>query len=901
MHLLFRASSLRGSLLASAFFLIVFLAGCDLTGDNEDPATKAQRLRAEAGQYLAQHDDYHAEQLLSQILPLDQQLQQWDRLAEDQFAAARVQATLGLFPSALDNYEAAWKHYRQVGDHGAEIRAMNGIGNFYVGMGDFEQGIDLLKDAVDVSRLSSNNEPDPETCMNLGNAYMWSGQYENALNQFASALGSFNKRRYPPAIVRAMSKIGYAYAKLGMRGEALGTYSSIENMLASVQNVLVKAEFDFNHGKTLEPLGEWTAAAEAFRHGIATLDDLPSHDRNDQTNSELILLYTALGKVYAHNFAFALARQNYIEAYTRAKDAGKKIPIGYLLIAIADCERKTSVVNPGQEGAIAASTLYEQAITLFSRIGNSSGESFANYRLGTLKEDEGDMESALLLYRRSFELCSRQAGEFKNWDADEEYFGLRKEETRSAVPFAQETYWYEPLVASLAREGRAEEALMAYEEAKTKILSAQLRSFPFDFRDGEEKSGVESILRQFRSESMDEAAVSFQKGLNTNQKDGQRLEAEENDLKDLKEDILTKGNSMSQRFPPLEVLFRTPTLGEAELRNALSYGTVVLDYLIAEDRIIIFVISFDGMGRQKPINVVEVPAYKDIVLEKVRQFDLMLREHIHSIGTGYVQTTDIERVSQELYNYFLRPVERLFVQRVLIVPPAEMAQIPFHAFTRSTSEGIKPMMEIADVSYLPYLSAIKGLQPPPRFVSAVVAVGNPRGNNWPLDFELRDIRSFFRSATVSVSQNANEKQLFESSGDVLQLSTDFVTDTLFPGRSTFVLSSGSITNPDADIPIAEFLRLPQYPIAYLSDGRNDESGLTPLHAALLMMNGSSNVILAMKPMEPKASKFFSEKFYSTLSKGTNVNESFRTAIVAMSTSRNFGAPYEWSQLFKFGK
>ena len=183
----------------------------------------------------------------------------------------------------------------------------------------------------------------------------------------------------------------------------------------------------------------------------------------------------------------------------------------------------------------------------------------------------------------------------------------------------------------------------------------------------------------------------------------------------------------------------------------------------------------------------------------------------------------------------------------------------------------------------------------------MVAVGNPRGNNWPLDFELRDIRSFFRSATVSVSQNANEKQLFESSGDVLQLSTDFVTDSLFAGHSTFVLSSGSITNPDADLPIADFLRLPQYPIVYLSDERNDESGLTPLHAALLMMNGSSNIILAMKPMEPKASKFFSEKFYSTLSKGTNVNESFRAAVIAMSTSRNFGAPYEWSQLFKFGK
>jgi hypothetical protein len=298
---------------------------------------------------------------------------------------------------------------------------------------------------------------------------------------------------------------------------------------------------------------------------------------------------------------------------------------------------------------------------------------------------------------------------------------------------------------------------------------------------------------------------------------------------------------------------------------------------------------------------VEVPAYKDIVLEKIRQYNLMLDEHINRIGTGYFQTTDIERLSQELYNYFLRPVERLFVQRVVIVPPREMEGIPFHSFTRSTNEGIKPMVEIADVSYLPYLAAAKSLQSPPRFTNTVIAVGNPRGNDWPLDFELRDIRSFFREATVYVSQNANEKQLFESFGDVLQLSTDFITDTVFPGRSTFVLSSGSITDPDADIPVADFLRLHPYPVVYLSDQQSSASGLKPVHAAMLMMNGTSSILLTMKPSEAKANKFFSEKFYSALAKGNNVNDAYRSAVVAMAKSPNFSAAYQWSQFFKYGK
>ncbi len=516
-------------------------------------------------------------------------------------------------------------------------------------------------------------------------------------------------------------------------------------------------------------------------------------------------------------------------------------------------------------------------------------------------DEEGNTDRELAFYRRAFELRIGQLGEFNNWGEDEEFFGIRGDADPNASSMAAESYWYEPLVVALAREGRAEEALDVFEQGKAKLLSSQLRSFPLAFREKSTGLAVESLERQLRSLSVKDAELSFQKGLNANQRDAQAVASLEAEASSAKNGLANAAASLTQKFPQLELLLRTPAFQETELRSALVYGTVVLDYLIADDRIVIFVISFDGMGRQMPVNVVEVPAYRDIVLEKIRQYHMMLREHIHSIGTGYFQTTDIERLSQELYNYFLRPVERLFVQRVVIVPPREMEGIPFHAFTRSTNEGIKPMVEIADLSYLPYLSAAKGLQPPLRFTNSVVAVGNPRGNDWPLDFELRDIRSFFRETTVFVSQNANEKQLFDSFGDVLQLSTEFSTDTLFPGRSTFVLSSGSITNPDADIPVADFLRLHPFPVVYLSDQQSAIPGLTPMHAALMMMNGSSTVILEMRPSEPKADKFFSEKFYTALARGSNANDAYRSALLAMAKSPNFSAPYQWSQYFRFGK
>ena len=205
------------------------------------------------------------------------------------------------------------------------------------------------------------------------------------------------------------------------------------------------------------------------------------------------------------------------------KTPAKRSPSVILLIAIADCERKIGAVSPDQQASIAAGTYYEQAMTLFSRTGNVSGEAYANYKLGAMKEEEGNTDGALTFYRRAFELCSNQAGEFNNWGEDEEFFGIREGAIAEGIPFAQETFWYEPLVVALARQGRAEEALDIYEQGKAKFLSAELRSFPYEFRDKNAGQAVESMQRQMQSAGVKEAELAFQKGLNANQRDAERI------------------------------------------------------------------------------------------------------------------------------------------------------------------------------------------------------------------------------------------------------------------------------------------------------------------------------------------------------------------------------------------
>ncbi len=892
-------SSLRRLGVFASLTTLLLFGHCNLGNDNEDPRTKSQRLRTEAAELISRHEYLRAEESLSEVLLLDEELQQWDKLAGDRFTAAKVECYLGFFSRSIEHYTQAMQFSREAGDHATEILILNALGNLHVGLGEFETGIGLLTDAWGVSKLSTAG--DAETAMNLGDAYVLTTQNEKALEQYSTAASLYAGRNYAPTTAGALSRVGYVSAKLGMRNEALTAYAAAENLVGSTVNVLVKGRFYYERGKTYELLGEWSSAAQSFRDAIGMLEDLPRSGKNEETGRLLTLLYTALGKVYSHNFTYLPAKESYIEAYSLAKDLGNKNAVGYLLIAIADCERKLSAVNPTQEASIAASTYYEQAATLFSRVGNTAGEAYGYYKLGTMKDEEGNMEAAFMFFRRSFELCISHEGEFRDRNDDAEFFELRDGASLAGLPFNADTYWYEPLMVALALRGRAAEALSVYEQGKMKNLAPMIRSIPFEWKDRVLQQSLQSFLTKHNGVAMKEAEYGYQRGLDTKLRDGQHLARLQQELSTEKSELQAGAGSLAQQYPRLEALVRTPTIQESDLRTALSYGTMVLDYAITENRILIFVVTFDGPGRQGPIGVIEVPVYKDIIMEKLQRFGMMLREGVYSIGTGYTQRTDIERLSEELYNYFLRPVERLFVQRVVIVPPRGMEGIPFHAFTRRTNEGTKSLIELLDVSYLPYLSAVKALQPAPRFINAVVAVGNPRGNNWPLDFELRDVRSFFRNATVSVSQNANDRQLFESSGDVLQLSTEFNTDTLFPGRSTFVLSSGSITNPGSHISVANLCRLYPYPIVYLSDQQSAESGLTPLYATLLMLNGSSYVILNLRPSEAKVNKLFSERFYSSLSKGMSANDAYRAAVVGLSRSRNFSSPHAWSQFFKFGR
>jgi hypothetical protein len=86
----------------------------------------------------------------------------------------------------------------------------------------------------------------------------------------------------------------------------------------------------------------------------------------------------------------------------------------------------------------------------------------------------------------------------------------------------------------------------------------------------------------------------------------------------------------------------------------------------------------------------------------------------------------------------------------------------------------------------------------------------------------------------------------------------------------------------------------------LSNDRGDVDGLGPDQALVLRVNGTSDVFMNRWTADRKASKFFSEFFFTHLSNGLAPGDAFRQALLNLITTRDVNHPRSWGQFFHFG-
>jgi len=181
-----------------------------------------------------------------------------------------------------------------------------------------------------------------------------------------------------------------------------------------------------------------------------------------------------------------------------------------------------------------------------------------------------------------------------------------------------------------------------------------------------------------------------------------------------------------------------------------------------------------------------------------------------------------------------------------------------------------------------------------------VSIGNPTGKDWSVDYELRDLRSFFRETKVMIGLETTWDNVRSTTADVLQLSTEFLGQSRTHPLGELVLSNGLTVEGAVRVRFDKLSEMTGIPVVVLSNLRGQGEGLNTLHAALLRLNGTSDVFLNAWFADRRAAKFFSEYFYTHLANGLAPGDAYRQALLSLIRSREVSHQRAWGQFFHYG-
>ncbi len=289
---------------------------------------------------------------------------------------------------------------------------------------------------------------------------------------------------------------------------------------------------------------------------------------------------------------------------------------------------------------------------------------------------------------------------------------------------------------------------------------------------------------------------------------------------------------------------------------------------------------------------------EEVAAVKISSFGFVLRKKmerlIEVLSAEDSSSPDAVRLSGELYQFFIAPIEKYLSRQLIIIPPSGVPAFPFHQLMKNGTT----LAEKIPLSYLPHSLFALSRARFPKFINSIAAFGFTTDTRWGLEFELRDIRSFFGNTQININQSATVQRLEGSVGEIVQISAPFSMDA---DNTAFVqLSDGSMSKTAARVPVTLFARLHPFPIVYLTDVRRTENAVTDLHAIYWMLNGSAAVIANRLPITPNTGKTFTAHWYSALTASPDPGKAYRSGLTHLSRKKDLSNGFAGAAYFYYG-
>lgn len=867
----FRISSWYTLLLS---FVVAFaIAGC--SNEPSEQQKRADAVLAQARSSIGRGEVNEGRRQLDEAIKLDKALGRTATIAEELRLLAGVMRSTGRFDSAAMFYDAAIEQFRNVADRASVRRVTLEIAATDRMKGDDRKAYMLYVEALRLARAFN----DSEGVQAVEWAMLPTCRALNETDDEQQALTDLQRSTANDAALRArlLCEIGLSRLEAGDRDSAARSFQQASLLADQSKDTLLSLTALLRLAVVLDASGRLRDSFLAFS------DAIRRSEKARGTPDLRYELFVRVGNIYLRMKRPGDAIKFYRAAFAVSTGNGNRIQEGYATTQIGCCQMESS--------RDAAVKTYRSARDLFKSLSYAPGLSYAELCLGIAMQRAALFTEAEKHLRAAADeaetvFADRNADNVYD-DCEQSYLGAGKDAA------------LQELFEMLVQGGRYDDAFAVAERRNLKDLRSVVDALAPHPSDEHLASSLQNFLAELGRHVGAERAL--ETALVESRPQKELLATIRNVIDASEQKLAELATTVVERDKAYEPVVRAGTVSLASVQMVLPPGVTFLEYVPTRRSLYVFAVTSGHVSVQM------AAVGRDSVESQCSQFlSLLQRREMHVDST----VQEMLRVSRRLndltavlYSTFLRPVESSLggSSKLVVVFGGSIPTIPLHALRRGTLPGSAFVAERHFVTYLPTAQMLLLNTPSPGSVHDVVGLGYPGGSGWDVEYELRDIRAFYKNTRLYFNQQASLATLQEERADLLHLALEFRLDDPLPGNWYVTLSDGKTPTGSKRVSIGELFSLPAYPVVVVSNLAYDRITIPRSEAYVFIANRTGAYISNLYTPSRKTKKIFGEYLYTALLQGNSVAAAYWKAQLDMMKNPESSEQYSWGPFCFWGK
>ncbi|MFN7929157.1 MAG: CHAT domain-containing tetratricopeptide repeat protein [Blastocatellia bacterium] len=816
----------------------------------------------------------------------------------DRKATAQALHNQGTILSNLGDYESAVLCYQKslvlkdVADKAGRAVTLTNLGNAYVELGDYETSQLHLRQALALREALGDKNGQANVLGNLGNLSFHQSNFRQTLMFYQQALQLRDPADYD-WVCGYLNNIGNIYRHQGDYPLALDYFQRALTAAQAAQDQHLQAMILNNTGTAYWGQGKYDQAEAFFQKS-------QSFRRADD--------YVGQSAVLINLGAIAQARHNLAgaeKAYQQSLELRERLNIPWL-IAEACINLSSAIHRQGR--APESLPLAERALQQARKSNNIEMLWHANSNLGQIYRTLNRPAESRAAFEAAIQIIETMRETISGDDNAQELF------------FEDKVEPYYQLVELLLSDKQPAAALAQAERAKARVLLDVLqngRTTIAKAMSAAEKEQETALQRevvalnlQLHKENLRQAA------------DAARLTV----LRDRLEQARTRQAAFQATLyaahPELQVQRgQTPVFNLSAIANSLLVrGTALLEYVVAEEKTILFVLT--GGATKPDLRAYEIPLGRDEIKQQVESFRQQLAAH----ELAFAPT------ATRLYSQLLAPAAAQLrgATNLVIVRDAGLWELPFQALK---NEAGRYLLADFALSYAPSLTALAEMtklqQTRQKVAPKVLAFGNPafattgqtaeqlKAGFTPLPSSAVEVQQLTKlygpaQSKVYIGAAASEERVKAEAGSasILHLATHGVLNDANPLYSQIVLAQPDANSKEDGLleawEVMQLnLRAQVVVLSACETGRGRigaGEGVIGLTWAFFVAGAPSTVVSQWKVDAASTSELMQE-FHRRLQlrNGTTKAEALRAAALRLMQNPKYRHPFFWASFSLLGE